>query len=42
MVSIKNLHKRFGKNQVLKGVDLNINEGGILPYLDQMDLVKPH
>ena len=33
MVSIKNLHKKFGKNQVLKGVDLHINDGGIFAVL---------
>jgi Cu-processing system ATP-binding protein len=33
MVSIQNLHKKFGKNQVLKGVNLNINEGGIFAVL---------
>jgi Cu-processing system ATP-binding protein len=33
MVSIHNLHKKFGKNQVLKGVDLSINEGGIFAVL---------
>ena len=33
MVSIQNLHKRFGKNQVLSGVDLNISEGGIFAVL---------
>ncbi|MCK0108427.1 ABC transporter ATP-binding protein [Flavobacteriaceae bacterium S0825] len=33
MVSIKNLHKKFGKNQVLKGVDLYINDGGIFAVL---------
>ena len=33
MVSIENLHKTFGKNQVLKGVDLSINEGGIFAVL---------
>ncbi|MEZ4796486.1 MAG: ABC transporter ATP-binding protein [Flavobacteriaceae bacterium] len=33
MVSIQNLHKKFGKNQVLKGVDLNINKGGIFAVL---------
>jgi Cu-processing system ATP-binding protein len=33
MVSIENLHKKFGKNQVLKGVDLSINEGGIFAVL---------
>ncbi|NRD24354.1 ABC transporter ATP-binding protein [Winogradskyella litoriviva] len=33
MVTIENLHKKFGKNQVLSGVDLNINEGGIFAVL---------
>ncbi|WP_347923064.1 ABC transporter ATP-binding protein [Pontimicrobium sp. SW4] len=33
MVTIQNLHKKFGKNQVLKGIDLNINEGGIFAVL---------
>ena len=33
MVSIENLHKQFGKNQVLKGIDLNIDNGGIFAVL---------
>ena len=33
MVSIQNLHKRFNKNIVLSGVNLNINEGGIFAVL---------
>ena len=33
MVSIENLHKKFGKNQVLSGLDLTINEGGIFAVL---------
>lgn len=33
MIEIKNLHKRFGKNPVLKGIDLNIGEGGIFAIL---------
>ena len=33
MVSIQNLYKRFGKNQVLSGVDLEIAEGGIFAIL---------
>ncbi|MCF1192282.1 ABC transporter ATP-binding protein [Mangrovimonas sp. AS39] len=33
MVSIQNLHKAFGKNQVLKGVDLEIEKGGIFAVL---------
>jgi len=33
MVSIQNLHKKFGKNTVLSGVNLNISEGGIFAVL---------
>ncbi len=33
MVSINNLHKKFGKNQVLSGLELTINEGGIFAVL---------
>ncbi len=33
MVTIQNLHKKFGKNQVLSGVDLTISEGGIFAVL---------
>jgi len=33
MVSINNLHKKFGNNVVLDGVDLDINEGGIFAIL---------
>jgi len=33
MVTIENLHKKFGKNRVLSGVDLNISEGGIFAVL---------
>ncbi len=33
MVSIQNLHKKFGKNNVLSGVDLHIKEGGIFAVL---------
>ena len=33
MIQIKDLHKRYGKNEVLKGMDLNIPEGGIYAVL---------
>ena len=33
MISVKDLHKKFGKNQVLQGVDLEINQGGIFAIL---------
>ncbi|WP_203296111.1 ABC transporter ATP-binding protein [Luteirhabdus pelagi] len=33
MIAIDNLHKKFGKNQVLQGIDLTIDEGGIFAVL---------
>src|SRR5690554_5857011 len=33
MIEVKNLHKKFGKNEVLKGIDLSIGEGGIFSIL---------
>lgn len=33
MIEIQNLHKKFGKNQVLSGVDLNIVGAGIFAIL---------
>jgi len=33
MIEIKDLHKKFGKNEVLKGIDLTIETGGIFSVL---------
>lgn len=33
MIKIKNLHKKYGKNQVLKGIDLNIDNKGVFAIL---------
>ncbi len=33
MISIKQLHKKFGKNEVLKGIDLDISKKGIFAIL---------
>ncbi|SHG54960.1 ABC transporter ATP-binding protein [Winogradskyella jejuensis] len=33
MIHIEQLHKKFGKNKVLKGVDLDINSKGIIAIL---------
>lgn len=33
MIEIQNLHKRFGKNEVLSGIDLSIGSGGVLAVL---------
>lgn len=33
IIEISNLHKSYGKNQILKGVDLNISEGKIYAVL---------
>ena len=33
MIEVKNLYKKFGKNEVLKGIDLTIEQGGIFSVL---------
>ncbi len=33
MIQIENLHKKFGKNQVLSGLDLSIQNGGVFAIL---------
>ncbi len=33
MILVENLHKRFGKNKVLSGLDLTIQGGGIFAVL---------
>lgn len=33
MIQVANLHKQFGKNKVLKGIDLSIKKGGIYAIL---------
>ncbi|MBT8283075.1 MAG: ABC transporter ATP-binding protein [Muriicola sp.] len=33
MIRVDNLYKKYGKNEVLKGLDLQINPGGILAIL---------
>src|SRR5690606_860625 len=33
MIEVKDLHKKFGKNEVLKGIDLTIERGGIFSVL---------
>ena len=33
MIEISNLHKKFGKNEVLKGIDIQINKGDVISIL---------
>lgn len=33
MIKIENIHKRFGKNQVLRGINLTISDGGVFVVL---------
>jgi Cu-processing system ATP-binding protein len=33
MIKVKNLHKKFGKNEVLQGIDLEIEQGAIFAIL---------
>ena len=30
MLSVSNVHKSFGKNEILKGVSLNVNKGDVV------------
>lgn len=40
IIEIKNLHKYFGKNKVLKGIDLDIKKGEEWLSLVLQDLVN--
>lgn len=33
MIKVTNIHKAFGSNQVLKGIDLTINKGKVVVIL---------
>lgn len=33
MITIKNIHKKFGDNEVLKGIDLSISKGEVVAIL---------
>ena len=33
MIQVESLHKKFGKNVVLAGLELNIDQGGIFAIL---------
>ena len=39
IIEIKNLHKYFGKNKVLKGIDLDIKKGEVITY-DMVEIDK--
>ena len=41
MVSVQDLHKKFGKNKVLTGLDLEMVKVVFLPYRAKR-LCKPH
>ena len=38
----KDLRKNYGKNQALKGLNLQIESGQIVGFLDQTEVGKPH
>ena len=38
MIEIKGLHKYFGENQVLKGIDQSVDEGEVLCILEAMKM----
>ena len=33
MIEVKNLHKSFGKSEVIKGIDLQINQGDVISII---------
>lgn len=33
MIEIKNIHKKFGKNEVLKGIDLDVKQGEVISII---------
>ena len=37
IIEIKNLHKYFGKNEVLKGIDLDIKKGEVVVIIGPQD-----
>ena len=37
MLEIRNLHKKFGQNEVLKGIDLSLKSNEILSILVKYD-----
>ena len=41
MIKVINIHKAFGSNQVLKGIDLTINKGKVVVILGRRGQVKP-
>lgn len=40
MIEIKNLHKSFGKKEILRGVNLKIKEGRQRLYLGSQEAVN--
>ena len=41
MLEVKNLHARIGEKEILKGIDLVINDGRHMPSWDLTVLVNP-
>lgn len=42
MIEIKGLHKAFGQNQVLKGVDITVNKGDVVVVIRSKRLRKDY
>ena len=35
MLEVKNIHKKFGSNEVLKGVDFKVEKGSVIAVLER-------
>ena len=42
MITLSNIHKSFGKQEVLKGIDLTVEQGMWSPFLDPAGRAKQH
>ena len=40
MIELKDVRKSFGKNEVLKGINLQIDKGEVVVIIGPQDLVK--
>ena len=42
MIKLENVHKSFGKNEVLKGIDLHIEKGQVVVIIGPSEIGRAH